>query len=126
MVLPKDAWASMWGGRGRVAHGWMENEGPASLLSENQRGPDSNREEGSHRAQPQCQDPPFLGLADPWLVDHVCLEVDSHGPQCCWVGPAQWGGPLKALTSNFWPPGVWLAYSNVLGEKKRGSICALK
>ena len=94
MVLPKDAWASMWGGRGRVAHGWMENEGPASLLSENQRGSDSNREEGSHRAQPQCQDPPFLGLADPWLVDHVCAwKWIPTGPSAAVWGPHSGVGP---------------------------------
>lgn len=123
--MPKDARGSMWGGRGRVAHGWMENEGPASLLSENQRGPDSKGKEGSHRAQPQCQDPPFLWLAELGALASgscLCLDADSHGPQCCWVRPAQWGEPLKAPTNNFWPPGVWLVYPSVL-ERKRFYLC---
>lgn len=124
--MPKDAWASMWGGRERVAHGWMESEGPSSLSSENQRGPDCEADERSHRAQPQCQDPPFLGLPELAALASgpcLCWDADPLGPQCSRVEPAQRSGPRKPqlVTSDFWPPATWLVDPSV--HKKIFYLC---
>ena len=95
MVMPKDAWGSMWGGRGRVAHGWMENEGPASLLSENQRGLDSKRKEATGPSL-SARILHFWGWLSlvPWLVDHVCAWMwIPMGPSAAEWGPHSGLGP---------------------------------
>lgn len=127
MVMPKDAWEAC-GEEGRelLMDGWRVR-GPQACQVKTREDQTVRQMKASHRAQPQCQDPPFLGLPELAALASgpcLCWDADPLGPQCSRVEPAQRGGPRKPqlVTSDFWPPAAGLVDPSVL-ERKIFYLC---